>query len=159
MYVITDSISITDHILLEKDSTTLFIESISGKELKVKFLKQLCRPDGILERKVLLYQEPSRPIYYAESFLMMNVLTDKEMELLIRESIPIGKIFYRGENIESLQKRNINVELDFRTDLFELLEIQDYMLLKKSYDCWSSSRYLGCINEYFSEKSLERMFE
>jgi len=159
MNTIKKSINITDHILMVKESTTQLIESVSDKELKVKILKQLCRPDGILERKVVLFQEPARPVYYSESFLNINVLSEKEKEMLISKSVPIGKIFSMSQNTRPIQKRNITIELDFRTDLFPLLEIQDYMILKKSYDYWSNARYIGNINEYFSEKSLERMFE
>jgi chorismate-pyruvate lyase len=152
---------LTDILTLE-GSTTLLLECLSGMKLQVEMVLQseehLFDTCYIKRITKLFFDLPELPALFCISYLEKKNLTSAEYQLLMQEDIPIGRLFIRLNNEESIRKNNISIVLEEDEESSHILKVNSSWLYKKQYDYWIEGRKIGNITEMFNEESLNRIY-
>lgn len=142
-------------------STTLLLEFLTGMDLQVKVEAQseetmLKRP--VIKRVTKLYFDSCKtPALYCISYLNRDKLTKEEYQFLLREEMPIGRLFIQCNGEGQIQKKNITVTVEKDEAIAKLLNVSSALLYKKEYEYWIAEREVGKITEIFNEESLSRI--
>lgn len=150
-----------DKFLELKSSTTFFLEEIRGEKLWSLVESQYETVENnhtIINRIVKLYFEsPQIPVLYCESRLVKEQMTQGEYEHIVDGELPIGRIFHRFNQAESIVKKEFAVNRCWDNRIAKNLNVKNQKVYNKCYDYWVSGRKVGVIHEYFNEESLERI--
>lgn len=151
---------IIDKLLKDKISTTLVIEALSEKELKVKVENQqeiLENNESILKRESILYIDSvDQPIFCSICFIKKDNLTKQELEQFIDCKLPIGSIFMSQPN-KQMNKKNIVVDTLISDEYSKLINVHDNIFFQKKYELWVNDIYIGIIIEIFNKESINRV--
>lgn len=143
-----------------EDSTTLFLEYVSGRRLRVQIESQWEEDtaSGPVIRRIttLFFDSPDYPVLYCTSSLRKDQLTHQEYQLLTGQSIPIGRVFLRYNDAREIRKENISLVMEVDETAASRLQVGHSLLCKKQYDYRVSERGIGQITEMFNEESLYR---
>jgi chorismate-pyruvate lyase len=153
--------TLLDDLLRLEDSTTLFLESLNGSDLKVEissqFEEKLNGTHFITRTTILFFRSPDRPALYCISYLDKDNLTDSEYLLLTGSTIPIGRLFMQLNHDHVIRKDNIAFSKETNEEIADRLNIPCSPLYRKEYDYWVGERRIGRIIEFFNEESLMRV--
>jgi chorismate-pyruvate lyase len=154
---------IINKIINLEDSTTLLLESLSSKPLKVLVKSQVEINDDngkLMKRTVKLFFESSAmPVLFCVSDLYLENLKAEEYRLLMETLIPIGKIFHLFNNGEAIKKMNIRITKKMDNGMAEQLNVKLPEIICKQYDYCIGERKVGSISEFFNEESLIRVWD
>jgi chorismate-pyruvate lyase len=156
-----DTTLLVNDLLVLGNSTTFFLESLRGEQLRVMIESQAETvewAERVIRRAVKLYfQAPEMPVLYCISVLNVDVLTDREYKGLMEKKLPIGRVFNSLNAAGDIRKDNILVRQESNPALAILLNVRSAMILEKRYDYWVGDRFIGYISEFFNEESLKRV--
>lgn len=143
-----------------EDSTTLFLESAKGQDMKVVIDAQIeddsAQPYQIRRLVRLYFHSPEQPALFSVSFLNKRELTDMEYHCLTYRNMPIGRIFTNLNDPASIRKKNISIYLGTDMENAARLNVKNRLLYRKEYDYWVGKRKIARICEFFNEESLKR---
>lgn len=148
-------------ILDNNKSTSVLLESINGKQLKVVVDSQYEKKVNnkyIIERYSRLYFFDSLfPVIYSKCYIEKNQLFHIEYIQLISGKIPIGIIFSKNDINYNILKNNIKIAKIKDTIIAKLINSKHETCYKKEYDFNIDDRKIGHIIEYFNKESLTRI--
>lgn len=146
-------------ILLDTDGTvTDIVHHYTGEAIKVKKVSQniinsvlptelqLQNPSSLLHRKILLTGK--KPYLFAESYFVIDRLSQSMQEQLLNSDIPIGLLWQR-EKLETF--REILTKTIEKNDELALLfpELKDNQFWSRTYLVYHSRQPIGLITEKF----------
>ncbi|MEO5563918.1 MAG: hypothetical protein ABIR18_10800 [Chitinophagaceae bacterium] len=153
---------IINRIICLEDSTTLLLESLNTKQLKVSVESQVETVDSnekVIKRTVkLFFESGSSPVLFCVSELYPKLLKAEEYRLLVETLMPIGKIFHLFNNESLIKKINIRITKKIDKIMAEQLNVKFPEIICKQYDYWIGERKVGSICEFFNEESLMRVW-
>jgi chorismate-pyruvate lyase len=85
-------------------------------------------------------------------------LLEKELELVKRCEIPLGKLFMQLNSLDGIKKENVTCSTVFDEEICTNLNISPSKLFIKRYDFNVSGRNVGEIIEIFNATTLTRIF-
>ena len=142
------------------DSTTLFLESFKGAQLRISIDAQSEREEGdnclITRATRLFFLSPDTPALFCTSCLDKHVLTHNEYCSLMETDTPIGKVFLNFNDARAIQKKNVTIALGSDRLTAARLNVKDSILYRKEYDYVVGKRKIGRIIEFFNEESIQR---
>lgn len=145
-----------------KDSTTLFLESLSARPLKVIIESQVETKElneEVLKRTVkLFFDSVSLPVLFCVSELYLKKLKEEEYKWLSETLMPIGKIFHLFNQDAIIKKNNILVVRRQDPLVAKSLNVAFTEITSKKYDYWVGDRKIGTVCEFFNAESLGRIW-
>jgi hypothetical protein len=154
---------IISRVISLKDSTTLLLESLSARPLKVMLESQVETKDPneeIIKRTVkLFFDSVSMPVLFCVSELHRKKLKAEEYKWLNETLMPIGKIFGFFNPEVLIKKNNILITRHHDPAIAALLNVKFQEITCKKYDYWVGDRKIGAISEFFNEESLDRIWD
>jgi chorismate-pyruvate lyase len=152
--------NLVEQILCLEGSTTFFLETLANKKLQVHVVSQsehCINGNIVIKRAVKLYfDHPELPIFYCLSYIEKDVLTNAEYDGLMSERIPIGKIFSDEGQPDIINKKNVSVAKILDGSISSELQISGEEIYSKIFQFYVNNRYIGIIEEYFHEDTLQR---
>ncbi len=153
--------NLVEQILCLEGSTTFFLETLANKKLQVHIVSQseVCINNNMVIKRVvkLYFEQPELPIFYCQSYIEKDVLTNAEYNGLMSECIPIGKIFSDNESAGTISKKIISACKLFNSSISSELQIAGGRIYGKKFQFYINERYIGVIEEYFHEDTLLRL--
>jgi len=153
---------IVSRVIGLEDSTTLFLESLSARPLKVMVESQVETKelnDEVLKRTVkLFFESASTPVLFCVSELHLEKLKTEEYRWLKETLMPIGKIFQFFNQGAIIKKNNITIARQQDPVIAASLHVGFIEITSKRYDYWVGDRKIGVVCEFFNAESLERVW-
>jgi chorismate-pyruvate lyase len=148
-------------LLRMRQSTTKFLEELSGQKLQVKaeFQKEIF-DDGeveIVRLSRLFFDGPENSIILSISSFLCKNLSEREMEQVKSRNIPLGKIF-GSIDMNGLKKTDICIKRVVDERLARKLNVRAPRCFSKEYALWTGARQVGIVKEIFSEESFLRVW-
>jgi hypothetical protein len=152
-------LALLENLVELRSSTTEFLEQYNGSKLNVSIESQEDQmASGHIRRVSRLYFETvEESILFSVSYMIRKNLTAIEYDLLINDSIPMGRMFILQNRNDVLDKRNVIVSREVDRKIAGELNVASPFLYRKSYDLFIGEREVGKIYEFFNEESLERI--
>jgi chorismate-pyruvate lyase len=147
-----------DSLLEFKGSTTYFLESLRNEALMVEIKSQTTTSNVIKRETTLFFNSKDQPIIFSKSYLNIHHLLEKELELVKRCEIPLGKLFMQLNSLDGIKKENVTCSTVFDEEICTNLNISPSKLFIKRYDFNVSGRNVGEIIEIFNATTLTRIF-
>ena len=160
-HLLHNTLNLIDKLIELNSSTTIFLESLRGEQLKVmvesQTEKDMPTRCTIIRVVKLFFDSSEVPVLYCKSTLNKDKLTREEYQLLMAEELSIGILFHQVNNGNSIQKKNISINKEVNPVLAMSLNVKSSVIFKKDYEYWVGDREVGHICEFFNDESLARV--
>ncbi len=160
MLIANPTLRITDlttTLISLESSTTLYLERVKNKKLKVWIETQEQAMDVIQRATRLYFSSSELPSLYCISHLEAAMLSPEERCLILHSEMPLGLIFLQNNPPAIIRKKNLETVEEDNADVARRLQIDSSLLYRKSYEYWIGDRNIGTIIEFFNEETLQRI--